>query len=246
MLIDRFLEQAIETEVDALCDGEDTFVAAVMEHIELAGVHSGDAACVIPPRTIKEAHLKTIEAYTSRIVKDLKAVGLMNVQYAICGDKVYVLEANPRASRTVPLVSKVTGIPMAPIATRLVLGKKLKDFPELKKRTLPYVAVKEAVFPFNMFPDVDPVLGPEMKSTGEVMGIADTFGLAFYKAAEAAGARLPVEGNVLLTVADSDKPDLPPIAQRIKDLGFQIYATEQTAALLASQARSKRSRSSAT
>ena len=232
MLIDRFLEQAIETEVDALCDGEDTFVAAVMEHIELAGVHSGDAACVIPPRTIKDEHLKTIEEYTSRIVRDLKAVGLMNVQYAICNDRVYILEANPRASRTVPLVSKVTGIPMAPIATRLVLGKKLRDFPELKKRRLPYVAVKEAVFPFNMFPDVDPVLGPEMKSTGEVMGIADTFGLAFYKAAEAAGARLPVEGNVLLTVADSDKPDLPPIARRIRDLGFQIYATEQTGALL--------------
>jgi carbamoyl-phosphate synthase large subunit len=233
MLIDRFLEQAIETEVDALCDGEDTFVAAIMEHIELAGVHSGDAACVIPTRTIKEEHLKTIEEYTSRIVRDLKAVGLINVQYAICNDRVHILEANPRASRTVPLVSKVTGIPMAPIATRLLLGKKLKDFPELKKRRLPYVAVKEAVFPFNMFPDVDPVLGPEMKSTGEVMGIADTFGLAFYKAAEAAGAKLPVEGNVLLTVADSDKQDLVPIARRIRDLGFQIYATEQTGALLA-------------
>ncbi|MBM4443919.1 MAG: carbamoyl-phosphate synthase large subunit [Chloroflexi bacterium] len=233
MLVDRFLEQAIETEVDALCDGEETFVAAVMEHIELAGVHSGDAACVIPPRTIKEEHLKTIEEYTARIVKDLKAVGLMNVQYAICNDMVYILEANPRASRTVPLVSKVTGIPMAAIATRLVLGKRLRDFPDLKKRKLPYVAVKEAVFPFNMFPDVDPVLGPEMKSTGEVMGIADSFGLAFYKAAAAAGARLPVEGNVLLTVADSDKKDLPPIARRIKDLGFQIYATEQTGALLA-------------
>jgi len=232
MLIDRFLEHAIETEVDALCDGEHTFVAAVMEHIELAGVHSGDAACVIPPRTIKEEHLRTIEEYTARIVRDLRAVGLINIQYAICDDVVYILEANPRASRTVPFVSKLTGIPMARIATYLVMGKKLKDFPELRKRTLPYVGVKEAVFPFNMFPEVDPVLGPEMKSTGEVMGIADTFGLAFYKAAEAAGARLPVEGNVLLTIADKDKPELPPIARKIKELGFRIYATEGTGALL--------------
>ncbi len=232
MLIDRFLEPAIETEVDALCDGEDTFVAAVMEHIELAGVHSGDAACVIPPRTIKEEHLNTIEEYTARIVKDLKAVGLINIQYAICDDKVYILEANPRASRTVPYVSKVTGIPMARIATHLVLGKKLKDFPELRKRKPPYVGVKEAVFPFNMFPEVDPVLGPEMKSTGEVMGIADTFGLAFHKAQEAAGVKPPVEGNVLLTIADKDKPDLLPIARKISELGFKIYATEGTSRLL--------------
>jgi carbamoyl-phosphate synthase large subunit len=232
MLIDRFLEHAIETEVDALCDGEHTFVAAIMEHIELAGVHSGDAACVIPPRTIKEEHLRTIEEYTARIAEELKTVGLINIQYAICGDKVYILEANPRASRTVPFVSKVTGIPMARIATYLMLGKKLKDFPELIKRELPHVGVKEAVFPFNMFPEVDPVLGPEMRSTGEVMGIADTFGLAFYKAEEAAGSRLPVEGNVLLTVADKDKPELFPIAKKIKELGFNIYATEGTGRLL--------------
>jgi len=232
MLIDRFLEHAIETEVDALCDGEHTFVAAIMEHIELAGVHSGDAACVIPPRTIKEEHLKTIEEYTARIAEELKVAGLINIQYAICDDKVYILEANPRASRTVPYVSKVTGIPMARLATYLVLGKKLKDFPELIKHELPYVGVKEAVFPFNMFPEVDPVLGPEMRSTGEVMGIADTFGLAFYKAEEAAGSRLPVEGNVLLTVADKDKPELFPIAKKIKELGFNIYATEGTGGLL--------------
>ncbi|OGO05404.1 MAG: carbamoyl phosphate synthase large subunit [Chloroflexi bacterium RBG_13_54_8] len=232
MLIDRFLEHAIETEVDALCDGEHTFVAAIMEHIELAGVHSGDAACAIPPRTIKGEHLKTIEEYTARIAKELKVVGLINIQYAICDDKVYILEANPRASRTVPLVSKITGIPLARIATYLILGKKLKDFPELKKRQLPYVGVKEAVFPFNMFPEVDPTLGPEMKSTGEVMGIADTFGLAFYKAEEAAGSRLPVEGNILLTVADKDKPELLPIASRIHRLGFHIYATKGTSTLL--------------
>ena len=228
MLIDRFLEQAVETEVDALCDGNDTFVASIMEHIELAGVHSGDSACVIPTRTIKEKHLKTIEKYTAMIGRELGVVGLMNIQYAICDDKVYILEANPRASRTVPLVSKVTGIPIARIATQVMLGKSLKDFPELKKCELPYVAVKEAVFPFNMFPEVDPLLGPEMRATGEVMGIADTFGMAFYKAQEAAGTKLPLEGNVLLTVADKDKKFLLPIAKELKKLGFNIYTTEGT------------------
>ena len=228
MLIDRFLENAIETEVDALCDGNETFVAAVMEHIELAGVHSGDSACVIPTRNIKEEHLNTIEKYTARIAEELKVVGLMNIQYAICDDKVYILEANPRASRTVPIVSKVTGIPIARIATYLMLGKKIKDFPELKKSKLPYVGVKEAVFPFNMFPEVDPLLGPEMKATGEVMGIADTFGLSFYKAQEAAGFELPLEGNVLLTVADKDKAGLLPIARKIDEMGFSIYATGGT------------------
>jgi len=232
MLIDRFLDHAIETEVDALCDGEDTYVAAIMEHIELAGVHSGDSACAIPTRTIEDRHLQTIEEYTAKIAAELGVVGLINIQYAICDDKVYILEANPRASRTVPLVSKVMGIPIARIATYLMLGKKLKDFPELKKRSLPHVGVKEAVFPFNMFPEVDPLLGPEMRATGEVMGMADTFGLAFYKAAEAAGSGLPVEGNVLLTIADRDKPDLIPVAKKIQELGFKIYATEATGDLL--------------
>ena len=232
MLIDRFLENAIETEVDALCDGKKTFVAAIMEHIELAGVHSGDSACVIPPRTIKDKQLETIEKYTAQIAKELKVVGLINIQYAISDEKVYILEANPRASRTVPLVSKITGIPIARVATYLMLGKKLKDFPELKKYKLPYVGVKEAVFPFNMFPGVDPLLGPEMKATGEVMGIADTFGLSFYKAQESAGLRLPVEGNALLTIADKDKPYLLPIARGIHKLGFSIYATEGTSRLL--------------
>lgn len=232
MLIDRFLEHAIETEVDALCDGQDTFVAAIMEHIELAGVHSGDSACAIPTRTISEKHLKMIEKYTKAIARELKVVGLMNIQYAICDDKVYILEANPRASRTVPLVSKITGISIARIATQVMLGKKLRDFPELKTRKLPYVGVKEAVFPFNMFPEVDPLLGPEMRATGEVMGIADTFGLAFYKAAEAAGSKLPLEGNALLTVADKDKSSLIPIAQRLKKLKFNIYATEGTSRFL--------------
>ena len=235
MLIDRFLEHAIEAEVDALCDGKNTFVASVMEHIEYAGVHSGDSACAIPTRTIKKEALEMIEKYTAVVAKELGTVGLINIQYAICGDKVYILEANPRASRTVPLVSKITGMPIARIATQLMLGKKLKDFPELIRSDLKHVGVKEAVFPFNMFPEVDPVLGPEMRATGEVMGIAETFGLAFYKAQEAAGAKLPLEGNVLLTVSDKDKGELIPLAKRIEKLRFKIYATENTSRLLQEQ-----------
>ncbi len=235
MLIDRFLDQALEVEVDALCDGEATFVTSIMEHIEYAGVHSGDSACVIPSRTISDKHLKTIEKYTDQIARELQVVGLINIQYAIFKDKVYILEANPRASRTVPLVAKVTGMPIARIATQVILGRKIKDFPELRHRKLPYVGVKEAVFPFNMFPEVDPLLGPEMRSTGEVMGIAGSFGLAFYKAQAATGTKLPLEGNVLLTVADKDKSALVPIAKRIKDLGFTIYATEGTSRHLKAQ-----------
>lgn len=232
MLIDRFLENAIEVEADAICDGNNTFVAGIMEHIEFAGIHSGDSACSIPTRTIEQKHIETIEKYTAQIAEDLNVIGLINVQYAIYNDRVYVLEANPRASRTVPLVSKITGLPIASIATKIMLGKKLKDFPELKKFKLPYVGVKEAVFSFTMFPEVDPLLGPEMKATGEVMGIGDTFGLAFYKAQEATGTALPLEGNVLLTVADKDKPSLVPIASQLKDLGFNIYATENTSRFL--------------
>ncbi|MBN2028748.1 carbamoyl-phosphate synthase large subunit [bacterium] len=232
MLIDRFLEDAWEVEVDAVCDGKQTFVAAIMEHIELAGVHSGDSACVIPTRTVKEKHLETIEKYTAIIAQELNVVGIINVQYAIFQDEVYILEANPRASRTVPLVSKITGIPLARIATQLMLGKKISDFPELKKRKLSYTGVKGAVFPFNMFPEVDPLLGPEMKATGEVMGIADSFGLAFYKAQEALGSKLPVKGNVLLTVEDRDKPTLLPIAKDFHALGFNIIATENTSKYL--------------
>ena len=232
MLIDRFLEDAIEAEVDALSDGENIFIAAIMEHIELAGIHSGDSACVIPSRTIKKEHLETIEQYTEMIAKELKVIGIMNIQFAICDDRVYILEANPRASRTVPVVSKITGITIARIATQIMFEKKLKDFPELKKSDFSYFGVKEAVFPFNMFPEVDPLLGPEMRATGEVMGIADTFGLAFYKAQEAAGSKLPVDGKVLLTVADKDKPALLPIAKRLKDLGFTIIATQNTSRFL--------------
>ncbi|MBD3425802.1 MAG: carbamoyl-phosphate synthase large subunit [Candidatus Omnitrophica bacterium] len=228
MLIDRFLESATEAEVDALSDGKETFIASVMEHIELAGVHSGDSACSIPSRTIKPEHLKKIEEYTSAIAKELKVVGLINIQYAICDDVVYILEANPRASRTVPLVSKVAGVPIARIATELMIGEKLSKYDDLKSMKPKFYGVKEAVFPFNMFPEVDPLLGPEMRATGEVMGAADTFEYAFYKAQEATGAKLPIEGNVLLTVADKDKPFLVPIARKIKDLGLNIYATKGT------------------
>ncbi len=228
MLIDRFLEKAIECEVDALCDGDETFVAAVMEHIEHAGIHSGDSACTIPSRTLKPEHLKTIDEWTKKIAKELKVVGLINIQFAICEGEVYILEANPRASRTVPLVSKTIGIPLARIATLLILGKKLSDFPELVHHKLPYVSVKEAVFPFNMFPEVDPVLGPEMRATGEVMGIDQDFGLAFFKAQESAGTKLPIEGNVLVTVTDKAKKELLPIVEKLSQMGFKIFATENT------------------
>ena len=228
MLIDRFLENAVECEVDALSDGEDVFIAAVMEHIEEAGIHSGDSACSIPSRTIKPEHLKTIGDYTTAISKALRVVGLINIQFAICDDKVYILEANPRASRTVPFVSKVVGIPVARIATQLVLGRKLKEFPELRHKARGYVGVKEAVFPFNMFPEVDPLLGPEMRATGEVMGIDKSFGLAFYKAQESVGTSLPEEGTVLVTVADKNKPALYPIAKQLVAMGFALRATEGT------------------
>ncbi|HQP10128.1 MAG TPA: carbamoyl-phosphate synthase large subunit, partial [Candidatus Omnitrophota bacterium] len=228
MLIDRFLENAVETEVDALADGTDAYIASVMEHIELAGVHSGDSACSIPSRTIKPEHMKTIEKYSQAIAKELKVVGLINIQFAICDDKVYILEANPRASRTVPIVSKVAGISLARLAMQIMLGKKLRDLPELHAKKIPYFGVKEAVFPFNMFPEVDPILGPEMRATGEVMGLAETFGLAFYKAQESAGYRLPLKGNVLLTVAKKDRGHLLPIAQKIATLEFHILATEGT------------------
>ncbi|GAB4346864.1 MAG: carbamoyl-phosphate synthase large subunit [Candidatus Abyssubacteria bacterium] len=227
ILIDKFLVNAIEAEADAIADGEDAFVPAVMEHIELAGIHSGDSACVIPPISIPVKHLETIYEYTRKIAIALKVVGLMNIQYAIANDTVYVLEANPRASRTVPLVSKVCNVAMARLATQVMLGKKLPSL-GLERKSVPHFGVKEAVFPFNMFPEVDPVLGPEMRSTGEVLGMAESFGLAFYKAEEAAGSRLPTEGTVLMSVSDMDKPPLLEIASRFKQLGFEIMATRGT------------------
>ena len=227
ILIDRFLDNAIEAEADALADGTDAFVPAVMEHIELAGIHSGDSACALPPVTLSEKHLRTIEDYTLRIGRELKVCGVMNIQYAICQDKVFVLEANPRASRTVPLVSKVCGIPMARLATRLMLGESLKSF-GLKRRHIPHVGVKEVVLPFNMFPEVDPVLGPEMRSTGEVLGLAPTFELAYFRSQEAAGSPLPLHGTVFLSVNDKEKPRLLETARKFAELGFRIKATNGT------------------
>jgi carbamoyl-phosphate synthase large subunit len=195
ILIEKFLENAVEAEADAVADGKDAFVPAVMEHIERAGIHSGDSACVLPPVSIEQRHIDTIEEYTRRIAVEFQVVGLMNVQYAIADDKVYILEANPRASRTVPLVSKVCNIPMARLATEVMLGKKIRDL-DLKRRPVPHFGVKAAVFPFVMFPEVDPLLGPEMRSTGEVLGIAHSPGLAFFKAQEANKAFLPDSGSV--------------------------------------------------
>ncbi|MGB8020050.1 MAG: carbamoyl-phosphate synthase large subunit [Candidatus Nanopelagicales bacterium] len=232
ILIDRFLENAMECEADAICDGTDAFVPAVMQHVEYAGIHSGDSACVIPPVSIPAEHLATIDEYTRRIAIELGVVGLMNMQYAISDGVVHVLEANPRASRTVPLVSKVCDIQMARLATRVMLGEKLADL-GLERRAVPHFGVKESVFPFNMFPEVDPLLGPEMRSTGEVLGMADSFGLAFYKAQEATGTRLPLEGTVLITVAERDRELALPAAQEFASLGFRIVATQGTQAFLA-------------
>ena len=233
ILIDRFLENAIEVEADCLADGQDAFVPAVMEHIELAGIHSGDSACVIPPISIPPKHIDTIYQYNRKIAIELNVVGLMNIQYAIQKDTVYILEANPRASRTVPLVSKVCNIPMARIATQIMLGQKIPDL-NLGRKTFPHFGVKEAVFPFNMYHEVDPLLGPEMRSTGEVLGMADSFGLAFYRAQEAAGQHLPLEGTVLITVADRDRPAVVEVARRFAELGFRIRATQGTHVLLKS------------
>jgi carbamoyl-phosphate synthase large subunit len=227
ILIDKFLENAIEVEADAIADGTNAFVPAIMEHIELAGIHSGDSACVLPPVSIPEKHLKTIYEYNRKIAIEFNVVGLMNIQYAIADDVVYILEANPRASRTVPLVSKVCGIPMVPIATQLMLGKRISDM-ELERLSIPHFGVKEAVFPFNMFHEVDPLLGPEMRSTGEVLGLADSFGLAFYKAQEATQLPLPSEGTVLITISEEDKPSALPVAKQFKDIGFKIKATKGT------------------
>jgi len=231
ILIDRFLNNAIEAEADAISTGADAFVPAVMEHIELAGIHSGDSACVIPPTSIPQKHLDTIVEYTKKIAKEMNVIGLMNMQYAIADDKVYVLEANPRASRTVPLVSKVCNVSMARIATEIMMAAYSgKEYPlsNLKNKKINHYGVKEAVFPFNMFPEVDPVLGPEMRSTGEVLGLADSFGLAFYKSQEAAQSTLPTSGTVLISVTDQDKAAALEVAKEFAQMGFTIKATEGT------------------
>jgi carbamoyl-phosphate synthase large subunit len=235
ILIDRFLQNALEVEADAISDGSHAFVPAVMEHIELAGIHSGDSACVLPSVSIPEKHLETIKTYTKNIAVELGVKGLLNIQYAIENDKVYILEANPRASRTVPLVSKVCDIRMVPIATRIIMSEindEKVDVAGIKERDIPHYGVKEAVFPFNMFPEVDPLLGPEMLSTGEVLGISDSFGTAFFKAEEATGLRLPLEGSVFISVADRDKEGALEVAKELARQGFKIYSTKGTAAYL--------------
>jgi len=237
VLIDKFLDNALECEADAISDGENVFVPAVMEHIEQAGVHSGDSACVIPSKTISQKHLDTIYSYTAKIAIEIGVVGLMNIQYAIYNDEVYVLEANPRASRTVPLVSKVCAINMAQIATNLMVASLIDeerkiDLTKLKRKDIPYYGVKEAVLPFNMFPEVDPVLGPEMRSTGEVLGLADTFGSAFFKSQVGANGTLPVGGNVLISVNENDRQGILEVARGFKKLGFHIIATIGTSTFL--------------
>ncbi|MBS7629341.1 ATP-grasp domain-containing protein, partial [Candidatus Bathyarchaeota archaeon] len=233
ILIDKFIEDALEVEVDALCDGEDVLIGGIMEHIEEAGVHSGDSACVLPPMSLGEKVIETVKDYTKKIALALGVVGLINIQYAVKDDVVYVLEANPRASRTVPFVSKATGIPLAKVAAKLMIGKKLRDLNIKERLNLKHVAVKEAVFPFSKLPGVDPALTPEMKSTGEVMGIDYDFGMAYYKAELAAGMKLPTEGVAFISVKDKDKHKAADVARGLKNLGFKILATKGTAEYLA-------------
>ena len=231
ILIDRFLHHATECEADAISDGENVFVPSVMEHIELAGVHSGDSACILPPKNLTEDQIATIKDYTKKIAKEMHVVGLMNMQYAIEDGRVYVLEANPRASRTVPLVSKVCNIKMVKLATDIMTGHitgRPSPIPQLKEKKFAHYGVKEAVFPFNMFPEVDPLLGPEMRSTGEVLGISAHFGEAFFKAEEATQTKLPLSGTVLISVSDRDKPEVVEVAQGFHECGFNILATGRT------------------
>jgi carbamoyl-phosphate synthase large subunit len=232
VLIDRFLEDAFEADVDALCDGETVVIAGLMQHIEEAGIHSGDSACVLPPYLLGDREIREMREHTRRFALELGVVGLINVQFAILGGTVYVLEVNPRASRTVPFVSKATGVPIARIAARLMAGEKLADFGLPEEIPVGGVAVKESVFPFNKMSGVDPLLGPEMRSTGEAMGFDDSFGMAFAKAQISAGMELPREGTVIITVNDPDKPTVTPIARRLHDMGFRIVATGGTARYL--------------
>ncbi len=235
ILIDRFLGHAMECEADAISDGNHAFVPAVMEHIELAGVHSGDSACIIPSRHISQENVETIKEYTRKIAEEMHVKGLMNMQYAIENGKVFVLEANPRASRTVPLVSKVCNIRMVPLAIEVITAELTGNpspVPGLKEQDIPYYGVKESVFPFNMFQEVDPVLGPEMRSTGEVLGLSASWGEAFYKAQEATKSKLPLEGTVLISVSDRDKPEVVGVARQFIKAGFHVIASQNTCKLL--------------
>jgi carbamoyl-phosphate synthase large subunit len=230
ILIDKFLDDAIEIDVDALGDGEDVIIGGIMEHIERAGVHSGDSACSLPPKSIGREVQDEIRKHTIALAKALNVRGLMNVQFAVQGTNVFVLEVNPRASRTVPFVSKAIGVPLAKLAARIMIGKKLKELGLIAEIVPHHISVKEAVFPFNKFPGVDTLLGPEMKSTGEVMGIDSSFGLAFAKAQLGGGMRLPKSGRVFISVKDEDKASATAIAKKLQGIGFQIVATRGTAA----------------
>jgi len=232
ILIDKFLEDAIELDVDAISDGEITIIAGIMEHIEEAGIHSGDSACVIPPFSLSDELIEKVKQITYILARELKVIGLMNVQYAVKDDEVFVLEVNPRASRTIPFVSKATGVPYARLASQVMAGRKLQEIGLTQEVTIDYFAVKEAVFPFRRFPGVDPVLGPEMRSTGEVMGIDNDFGMAFAKSQIAAQSRLPLEGTVFISVKNRDKRNIIFIAKKLRDLGFKIVATRGTAKVL--------------
>jgi carbamoyl-phosphate synthase large subunit len=233
IFLDRFLENAIEVDVDAICDGEDVWIGGIMQHVEEAGIHSGDSACVLPPHSLGHGMLNEIRAATASIALELGVVGLINVQYGVLGDRLFVIEANPRASRTVPFVSKATGLPLAKLACRVMLGERIADLVLPDDPYGDHVAVKEAVLPFDRFAGADALLGPEMRSTGEVMGVAPDFPAAFAKAQAAAGSNLPRAGTVFLTVTDSDKPAVGVIAAQLHDLGFSIVATGGTAGAIA-------------
>jgi carbamoyl-phosphate synthase large subunit len=232
ILIDRFLEDAFEVDVDALADGERCVIAGIQEHIEEAGIHSGDSSSILPPYMVKAEHLETMRKYTRQLAKALDVRGLMNIQFAIKDDIVFVLEVNPRASRTVPFVSKATGVQLAKVAARVMTGRKLSEFNLPDELDVTMFFIKEPVFPFNKFPGVDPVLGPEMRSTGEVMGMADSFGMAFAKAQMGALAGLPLDGTAFVSVNDNDKTNAVRIAKRLHELGFRIIATRGTANFL--------------
>jgi carbamoyl-phosphate synthase large subunit len=240
VLVDRFLERAVEVDCDAVFDGDELFVGGILEHIEEAGIHSGDSACVLPPLTLGEDEMEKIKSYTETLARALGVRGLINVQYALKDERIFVLEANPRASRTVPFISKATGVPLAKVASRVMAGASLHELREeslLPTRLcghdgLRHVAVKAAVLPFDRFPGVDSVLGPEMRSTGEVMGIDDNFGLAYAKAQLGAGLKLPVKGSVFISVANPDKRAVIFPAKRLADLGFELLATAGTARVL--------------
>jgi carbamoyl-phosphate synthase large subunit len=235
ILIDKFLKDAVEIDVDAICDGELTIIGGIMEHIEEAGIHSGDSACVLPPHTLAPEMIEKIKVATRAMAFELKVMGLMNIQFAIKDRELYVLEVNPRASRTIPFVSKATGVPLAKLATKVMMGAKLTELGLTTEVVVAHHAVKEAVFPFDRFDNVDTLLGPEMKSTGEVMGLADSVGIAFAKSQLAAGQKIPEAGHVFISVRDMDKPAVAPIARELIGMGFKILASSGTATYLAAQ-----------